>query len=67
MFKSANGKGVCWHIRKQNWVAQIRYKGHLSHLGYFKTPEAAAKAYDIAAVRLFGEFACLNFPENEKS
>lgn len=31
------------------------------YLGFFKTPQEAARAYDRAAVELYGEFANLNF------
>lgn len=50
-------------VQKQpyGYIARIRVNGNLIYLGFFKEPEKAARAYDCAAVRYFGEFACLNF------
>ena len=54
-------KGVFWHKAVGKWTAAIRVYGKLHHLGYFATQEEAARAYDRAARRFFGEFACVNF------
>lgn len=64
-------KGV--HYQKHNkknktgkvWVAQITANYKCNHLGSYKTPEAAARAYDNAAKRLHGEYATLNFPASQ--
>jgi hypothetical protein len=60
-------KGV--NLRRFRWVntwrASIEVKGKQIHIGSFKTPEEAAHAYDQAAKKYFGEFAKLNFPENQ--
>lgn len=55
-------KGVWWRVRYQKWEAGIRVNGRLKFLGYFDAPDIAARAYDQAARRLFGEFAMTNFP-----
>lgn len=50
---------------KMPFAARIVVKGKRVHLGVFKTPEEAAKAYDSMATTFFGEFARTNFsPEN---
>lgn len=53
-------KGVCWDKREGKWRANIRLRGKSQHLGHFPTPEAAAKAYDTAALQHFGDFALTN-------
>jgi hypothetical protein len=44
------------------WMARISVGGRAIYLGNFNTPEAAAHAYDAAAIKYHGEFARLNFP-----
>lgn len=61
--KNTSGfKGVYWQKNRHKWMASIRCRGHQIHLGYYLDPEEAAKAYDVAAKELFGEFSQLNFP-----
>jgi len=55
-------RGVSWHKTRGQFIARIRVNYLTIFLGWFKVPEDAAKAYDIAAVKYFGEFANLNFP-----
>ncbi|MDD2923192.1 MAG: HNH endonuclease [Anaerolineales bacterium] len=47
------------------WRAQIQVNKKIIYLGSFRSPEEAARVYDKAAVKYFGEFANLNFP-NER-
>jgi len=54
---SSGHKGVCWHVRDQKWVAQIRHNNRLISLGYHETKESAAEAYAKCAEALAGEFA----------
>jgi hypothetical protein len=55
-------KGVSRDAHWQKWVAAICHDGADLRLGAFDTAEDAARAYDVAALRLYGDFACLNFP-----
>lgn len=51
-------KGVCrWH---NQWRAAVKCQGQKYYLGDFPTKEEAARAYNEAAVQLFGEFAYVN-------
>ena len=56
-------KGVFWDARRRKWRVTIRCGGKTVHLGRYDDEVEAAKAYDRAAVRLFGQYARLNFPE----
>lgn len=57
-------KGTRWHFRDKKWSAQIGFNGKTIHLGTFDVEISAAKAYDIAALQYFGEFARINFNLN---
>lgn len=52
-FKGVSRVGERWH-------AYVCVGRKQTHLGIFDTREAAAVAYNVAAARLFGEFARLN-------
>ncbi len=53
-------KGVIWNKINLNWNARISCKGKRIHLGVFDNEKGAAKAYNEAAIKYFGEFAKLN-------
>lgn len=55
-------KGVQFERRTGKWAAAIVIKGSGKSLGQFESEEAAARAYDSAALKHFGTFAKLNFP-----
>lgn len=53
-------KGVVYRPGWNKWRARISIDGHRIHLGDFETREAAARAYNDAALTHHAEFACLN-------
>ncbi len=57
---SSQFKGVCWDKANRKWLAQIQVDGYLEYLGRFDAELTAARAYNLAAVQAFGEFAQLN-------
>ena len=57
---SSKYKGVIWSKAKQLWQANIYPNGKQVYLGFFTEEIEAAKAYNVAATKYYGEFAKLN-------
>ncbi|CAM3445664.1 HNH endonuclease [Klebsiella variicola] len=57
---SSEFKGVCWHNQNKRWRARINVYGKEIALGCFSSEIEAAKAYNEAAKKYFGDFALLN-------
>ena len=58
-WSSSGMKGVQL-LKSGAYMAGIRFHKKQIYLGYFKTLEDAARAYNAKAAELFGEFAYLN-------
>lgn len=59
-------KGVYFEKESGKYKAQIHYHGKVINLGRFLVKEEAAMAYDEAAKIVYGEFANVNFLNNER-
>ena len=59
-------KGVHRH-HHDKWTAKISANGCVRYLGVFADKHEAARAYDVAAAELHGEFAQLNFPGEQEA
>lgn len=64
---SSKYKGVSLYQRDSIWCAFLKTNKKTQYLGRFESEEEAAKAYDLRAMELFGEFASLNFKYCEPS
>ena len=51
-------RGVHWNTKRKKFIAQISCDGVHHWLGEHDTMESAAQAFKVAAVKLYGEFAC---------
>lgn len=63
---SSGFRGVSWSRQSGKYKAQIRDNKVKTYLGSYATAEEAALAYDVAARRIFGEFANPNFPVSQR-
>jgi len=54
-------KGVAWDKICEKWSARIKFNGKNLYLGRFDEEIEAAKAYNEAASKYFGEFAHFNY------
>ena len=53
-------KGVSYRAARRHWIATIQKDGKAHYLGSSRFEDEAARIYNEAAKRLFGEFAWLN-------
>jgi len=60
---SSQFKGVHFLKKNNKWVARIGFNNRRIYLGCFEDEIDAAETYDQMAIKLFGEYAYLNFPE----
>lgn len=62
MFKNSQTRYKGVHLRSDTgkYRAYIQINGSMIHLGQYTNPVEAARAYNKAAKKYHGEFACLN-------
>lgn len=64
---SSGYRGITWDKINNKWRAEITKNYKCYKLGRFSCIKKAAKAYDIMAKKLFGDYARLNFPKGGDS
>lgn len=65
--RNSKGTGTSLDKRRGTWRAEITVNRKRYYVGTgFKTQEDAMRAYDKAARRHFGEYAKLNFPNEQE-
>ena len=57
--------GVCFSKSNGRYIAYINANKKRKYLGYHDNPVDAALAYDRAAIKLHGKFACTNIMDKE--
>jgi len=62
MKNSSRFRGVSLNKASRKWEARIRESGKNHYLGSFTDEEAAARAFDNAAIHMRGPQAVCNFP-----
>ena len=63
---SSKYKGVSWDKSRGKWRATIKKYKKQIHIGYFDSGVEAARAYDEAAVEIFGAFARPNLLDRSR-
>lgn len=58
-------KGVSFDRQHRKWQVSIRVNHKHIHLGRFRSESAAARCYNKAALKYFGEFALTNHPNDK--
>ena len=57
---SSKFKGVYWNREQRRWKSYITIDGKQKYLGSFTNEIDAAEAYNTAATKYFGDYACMN-------
>ena len=57
---SSQFKGVCFLKKRNKWLCSIGFKNKTYFIGHFNNEVDAARAYNSAALKLFGGFALIN-------
>lgn len=61
VLRGHRGKLYAYRVTRKAGTIYITVAGHSRNLGRYQVEEEAARAYDIAALAAWGDFARLNF------